>query len=161
MVWWMQKGLGALMTVSTASVMWLSVRNTWDVMGLGLWSLYQLLRLCGFQWETRGMWWVWGSGHCINCFGYVAFSEKHVGCDGFGALVTISTVWVKCVLVTFLRVMTMKAARGWGGGSCHHYKAEWPNKTYDRRTQKEVSFIIAWCYVSWNCLQQYVSRSCS
>ena len=55
-VWWMLQGLGALMAVSTVEVMWLSVRNTWDTMGLELWSLYQLLRFCGAQWETRRIW---------------------------------------------------------------------------------------------------------
>ena len=38
------EGVGVLVAVSAAEVMWLSVRNTWDMMGLGLWSLYQLLR---------------------------------------------------------------------------------------------------------------------
>ena len=32
----------------------------------------------------------WGSDHPINCLGYVAFSKKHVGYDGSGALVTVS-----------------------------------------------------------------------
>jgi hypothetical protein len=31
------------------------------------------------------------SGYCINCLGYVVFCEKHVGYDGLGALVIVST----------------------------------------------------------------------
>jgi hypothetical protein len=36
----------------------------------------------------------WGSGHLINCLGYVAFNKKHVGYDGSGVLVTVSTACV-------------------------------------------------------------------
>ena len=56
-----------IMAVSTAEFMWLSARNTWGRMGLELWSPYQLLRLCGFQWETRGIWRIFnGVGAMVN-----------------------------------------------------------------------------------------------